>query len=68
MKELEKFGFGYYNYADNHEYYMYPDIEENSMSVFIENRYLYIDDYLTSKELDIVYDLIQAGLVKKVEG
>ena len=79
LKKLEKFGFeinfvtGVYkkelksNYMDNY----YIEVQK-SRRIIIETRIK--DEYIgnlkstNTDELDVIYDLIQAGLVEKVEG
>ena len=79
LKELEKFGFeinfvtGVYkkelksSYMDNY----YIEVQK-SRRIIIETRIK--DEYIrnlkstNTDELDVIYDLIQAGLVEKVEG
>lgn len=64
LKELEKFGFVKYHYRENHDYYMYPEIENYAIYIFIENREIMVDKFYDN-HLTIIYDLIQAGLVVK---
>ena len=78
LKELEKFGFKY-SWKDNiYECYdfnkgdIYVDIKnedkEYIRKIYTDN-YDYEDEnyYFDYKALGIIYDLIQAGLVEKVE-
>jgi hypothetical protein len=84
LKELEKFGFEYENEEecvgsfedDDYEEYFYEWYEWNNedgkcnIKVKSNNEIvlLNIDDYYNDDVLDCIYDLIQAGLVEKVEG
>lgn len=75
LKELEKFGFknkepGFKNcYIKNIDY---TDYEYNKIYIMKSNRLIrlghYQDEYgaTDTLNLDIIYDLIQAGLVEKV--
>lgn len=66
LKELEKFGF---IYKDEIGQYVYNVINE-PLTINVWNRKFNITDYhtLTANILiDKIYDLIQAGLVEKVE-
>ena len=72
LKELEKFGFIYYEDKDFKEYRREIDCSER-LEVEKETRiiHLYIDDeyyccWTGSKTFDLIYDLIQAGIVEKV--
>lgn len=67
LKELEKFGFKKYYYRENHDYYMYPNTKEYKLYIFIENRQIMANDIYSEKPLEVLYDLIQAGIVEKVE-
>lgn len=65
LKELEKFGFTYFEHGD---YKLYEIDNFNSwLGVEIKNRILQIgvQDY-NNIEDDTLYDLIKAGLVEKV--
>ena len=68
LKELEKFGFkNIPQYCDSECYRLKTDfvcIEIMQRIISIEH---YEFDYYVFYELDILYDLIQAGLVEKVE-
>lgn len=79
LKELEKFGFTKDNFFTERykeeNVYALDTCEESFSSEFIviRNRKIkiYIDDeyyccYTDEETLDIIYDLIQAGLVEKV--
>ena len=65
LKELEKFGFEYYDYGDNHDYYMYPDIKEYAIYIFVPDRQIMVDKFY-DRHLTVLYDLIKADLVEKV--
>lgn len=69
LKELEKFGFEYiknsnYPMLSNQEYY-YDYI--GTIAIY-ENTKAIIVRYTGNETIDTLYDLIQAGLVEKVEG
>lgn len=68
LKELEKFGFEKYHYRENHDYYMYPNKKDYKLYIFIENRQIMSNDIYSEKPLEILYDLIKADMVEKVEG
>ena len=70
LKELEKFWFikddFYYTKEINYEYYKVKiDIELDRKCIIIQNDY-YDSDYACYVP-DVIYDLIQAGIVEKVE-
>ena len=65
LKELEKFGFVKYHYRENHDYYMYPDTQDYSIYIFIENREIMINK-ADDNDLIVIYDLIKADLVEKI--
>ena len=75
LKELEKIGFEK-TYWDKLEYYQY-DCKDNRTywQVFIDTReiclhsglYGDIPEYFFDNQLNIIYDLIKADLVEKVE-
>ena len=61
LKELEKFGFKY-NAETKHKNETYEvELKEGAIVVFIWNREIFAQD------LDGLWDLIQAGLVEKIE-
>lgn len=71
LKELEKFGFNYNKIENEYEY------EEDNEKIGIpKNKYIYLEylgkgfvgNIIEEKSIDILYDLIQAGLVEKIEG
>lgn len=68
LKELEKFGF---KWDENlKEYYIFSKQKDEKLSVAYE-RYIIIKDFSgfsITVYFDIIFDLIQAGLVEKVEG
>lgn len=75
LKELEKFGFIYNKYDNSYMINLGEDRRGAFCNLYIENRILYIvfagDDngYCGNDILnDVIYDLIQAGLVEKVNG
>ena len=72
LKELEKFGFELEQSLDNGEYYW------TNAYLYIDNKIIkQMDQYNPFSEVDyefseyyvnILYDLIQAGLVEKING
>lgn len=77
LKELEKFGF---RYVDDRSFegdfsHCYKSIGNNvELSISVQGRCIYpyitIEEnntYIFSDGLDVLFDLIQAGLVEKVE-
>ena len=74
LKELEKFGFKFspifHSYIFANTYTYGESIKEEYISVFLDNYVLYIStadyDCELEKCKDVLYDLIQAGLVEKV--
>ena len=74
LKELEKFGFKHDNYDNSYRIDLGEDRRGAYCTLYIENRILYIDfagddnGYSGSDILnDVIYDLIQADLVVKVD-
>lgn len=68
LKELEKFGFVKYHYRENHDYYMYPEIDNYAIYIFVESREIMISDKnFFDYHLNILYELIKADLVEVVE-
>ena len=71
LKELEKFGFEYREYSlESSNYRFYDFTPNNSISVIqieITSRLIYLNDNNKYDGLSKIYDLIQAGLVEKVE-
>ena len=66
LKELEKFGFKPIYYGKNiirYEYRKNP--YEYSICIVFDIRYIYLDEFY-SNDLEVIYDLIQAGWVEKV--
>lgn len=64
---LEELGFKKWHYRENHDYYMYPNIKDYAIYIFIESREIMVNKFYNG-HLNTLYDLIQAGLVEKVEG
>lgn len=60
LKELEKFGFE----KDEEEQYMIKDLD---IFVDTEEKELVLDFGFNNENIMVLYDLIQAGLVEKVE-
>lgn len=69
LKELEKFGFKpiYYEINEIIKYEYHTNPYEYSIRIDTDSRRIYLDEFFTN-DLDVIYDLIQAGLVEKVEG
>lgn len=71
LKELEKFGFKYKpNTKMWHEGYLYEDKTDDNVYPCMRCFIFYSDRHIitNSIHIDILYDLIQAGLVEKVGG
>lgn len=76
LKELEQFGYIYENDKENRYYKKITDKEGNYKYEFVEiydDRliHIYIDDeiyqgWTALETLDVIYDLIQAGIVEKI--
>lgn len=68
LKELEKFGFKpiYYGIDNIIKYEYAHNPYEYAICVDVDNRKIYLDEFYTS-DLNILYDLITAGLVEKIE-
>ena len=67
LKELEKFGFKWDEKLK--EYYIFSKQKDEKLSVTYE-RYIIIEDYSSfsiTVYFDIIFDLIQLGLVEKEE-
>lgn len=69
LKELEKFGFKDFSRSLGHYDYNYPN-EYPELRISTKDRSIYAYDtrYDGKNYLNVLYDLIQAGLVEKVEG
>lgn len=73
LKELEKYGF--YTYDDNCDYIINEDaclqIYDGDLQsdeyLQIQMRYYFTNDDNFNNAMDVIFDLIQAGLVEKVE-
>ena len=66
LKELEKFGFIYFNDVKSCRYGCL-DYQKNYLEVFINNaRVITMSSDKSIIDLDIIFDLIQADLVEKV--
>lgn len=69
LKEFgfEKGGNGYFKYSGSNRIRICIDNRNTSL-----NRTVWLDDWIDSEDyygtLDLLFDLIQAGLVEKVEG
>lgn len=75
LKKLEKYGFKHNSYDNSYMIYLGEDRRGAFCTLYIENRILYIDfagddnGYSGNDILnDVIYDLIQDGLVEKVDG
>lgn len=65
LKELEKFGFKYHKKQRNqYEYYSFISTEALLIVIYNDRKIFFLD----KAGLDILFDLIQAGLVEKVGG
>lgn len=74
LKELEKFGFQEYEGYDGYVYDIIPYVKNKQYSyieVFNETRQISCLDYVEfehyQQAIGILFDLIQAGLVEKVD-
>lgn len=70
LKELEKFGFIYYS-EQTSSYYNCCTYSTTEFTIFINNaRRITLSPTSTRTilEIEVIYDLIQAGLVEKVGG
>lgn len=67
LKELEKFGFKYYDDKKN-SYYGCAVKQIEHTCIFINNsKVISISNSKSIFELDLLYDLIKADLVKRVD-
>lgn len=77
LKELEKFGFEFNEFNENEEeiYYDYFCGDGTTyLQVFVKTRQIALNsgiygdypEFYFDKQLDIIFDLIEAGLVEKV--
>lgn len=66
LKELEKFGFKFYESILFYEYHSKSNCKDSIMVNMKNKRLLFYQTY-NGKSYDVLYDLIQAGLVEKVE-
>ena len=68
LKELEKFGFELSSMYGSDAYNKFL-IDGDILSVFIDNRKLYLDAWETSEEylLYVADDLIKADLIEKID-
>lgn len=68
LKELEKFGFVRVDFDDGKFRYQFPS-DDIVMSIESDDRYIDIwSEYFGLGYEEKLFDLIQAGLVEKVEG
>ena len=66
LKELEKFGFTYFNDKINCRSGCL-DLQKNWLEIFINNaRVITMTSDKSILDLDVIYDLIKADLVEKV--
>ena len=66
LKELEKFGFTYFNDKRSCRYGCL-DLQKNWLEIFINNaRVITMTSDKSILDLDVIYDLIKADLVEKV--
>lgn len=66
LKELEKFGFLIDRFHLWHEYHAKNDFKDIIMINIRNGEIMFYQTY-NGKSYDVLYDLIQAGLVEKVE-
>ena len=66
LKELEKFGFKVDKYNLWYEYYTKNNYKD-AIIINTRNKRLGLYQTYNGKSYDVLYDLIQAGLVEKVE-
>ncbi len=67
LKELEKFGFTYFDDKRSCRYGCL-DLQKDYLEIFINNaRVITIASDTRAFNLDVIYDLIKADLVEKVE-
>lgn len=67
FKELEKFGFTYFTDKRSIRYGCL-DLQRGYVEIFINNaKVITVSSDKSILDLDIIFDLIQAGLVEKVE-
>ena len=71
LRALEKFGFEYKEYFFKSSIYKFYDFNPNNLisviQIEITSRIIYLNDNNKYEGLSKMYDLIQAGLVEKVE-
>lgn len=71
LKELEKFGFEKYSFANCYVKNISDKYDESTLLIKKDNKEIIIEHYQNEYgstdicNLDILYDLIQAGLVEK---
>ena len=66
LKELEKFGFKVDRYNLQYEYHAKNNFKD-SIVIKVENKKIGFYQNYNGKSYDTLFDLIQAGLVEKVE-
>lgn len=72
LKDLEKYGFRYCELETNNYCWVFYFDDEFNLTIYENNKSLEIGkdakaNYSSVDNLDILYDLIQAGLVEKVK-
>lgn len=74
LKELEKFGFEFDEYEEENYYNYFCGDNTTYLQVFVKTRQIALNSglygdyprFYFDKQLDIIFDLIEAGLVEKV--
>ncbi len=67
LKKLINFGFTIYRYTPGHEYYVYPNIKDNTFYIHIESRAILVNNIITEEPLKVFYNLIQNGFVELIK-
>ena len=63
LSVLEKYGFEYEYYEDNYKIY---NFREGTICVETHNKILQSEIYLEKDDFNVLYDMIQDGIVEKV--
>lgn len=67
LKELEKYGYVYKEQPGSGARKRYELSNDFDVYVYIDNRVLHFNRFNSNHQTDTLYDLIQDGLVEKVE-